>query len=115
MPEPIVRPSAQMPAKSTHPAIVLLRLSMLAAPFAGARSSERLIDLALPYWGTRGGARDERPIGAVAPEAWPRYAPRRILERRTWAAIVRQSVVEGRRVSLRGDFGGRLVLKKKKT
>src|SRR3546814_3884193 len=55
MPEPIVRPSAQMPAKSTHPAIVLLRLSMLAAPFAGARSSERLIDLALPYWGTRGG------------------------------------------------------------
>src|SRR3546814_17776400 len=60
---------------------------MLAAPFAGARSSERLIDLALPYWGTRGGARDERTIGAVAPEAWPRYAPRRILERRTWAAI----------------------------
>src|SRR3546814_9416261 len=79
MPEPIVRPSVQMPAKSTHPAIVLLRLSMLAAPFAGARSSERLIDLALPYWGTRGGARDERPIGAVAPEARPRYAPRRLL------------------------------------
>src|SRR3546814_15046748 len=87
MPEPIVRPSAQMPAKSTHPAIVLLRLSMLAAPFAGARSSERLIDLALPYWGTRGGARAERPIGAVAPAAWPRYGPRRSLERRTWAAI----------------------------
>src|SRR3546814_19620750 len=57
MPEPIVRPSAQMPANSTHPAIVLLRLSILAAPFAGARASERLTDLAIPYWGTRGGAR----------------------------------------------------------
>src|SRR3546814_14517608 len=57
MPEPIVRPSAQMPATSTHPAIVLLRLSILAAPFAGARASERLTDLAIPYWGTRGGAR----------------------------------------------------------
>src|SRR3546814_20371814 len=87
MPEPIDRPSAQMPAKSTHPAIVLLRLSMLAAPFAGARSSERLIDLALPYWGTRGGARDERPIGAVEPDAWPPYTPRSISDRRTWGVL----------------------------
>src|SRR5690606_10923031 len=37
MPVPIDSPSAQMPANKTHPAIVLLRLSMLAAPFAGAR------------------------------------------------------------------------------